>query len=478
MKNRLFFRFLLSFCAITVLGFLLISLLGPHLIRNDLENHYGTALYKEAVHIASAYDDEDLSKNSASLTESYQNIVALSTYMDSEIWVIDKDGDILLNTADENNENTVTSIENFDPVSLGSSTYTIGDFYGQFSSETLSVLAPVTSNMSTLGYIAIHAPTSTFNAEIIDLLKSMYLLLLISDIMILLIFFLYQRSISKPIGQITQGVKEYAAGNLTYNIPVDNNDEIGYLAATLNYMSDDLAQTEKYQQKFISNVSHDFRSPLTSIKGFIEAIKDGTIPPEMQEHYLDIVLNETERLSKLTESILTLNELESKGSTLSITDFDINAVIHSTAESFGGSCMKKNITIELIMVAEPLYVSADMGRIQQVLYNLIDNAIKFSPTASSIQIESSEKHGKIFVSVKDSGSGISKENIKKIWDRFYKEDSSRGKDRKGTGLGLSIVKDIINAHNQNINVISTEGVGTEFIFTLQKAKNPRYSNTD
>ncbi len=111
-----------------------------------------------------------------------------------------------------------------------------------------------------------------------------------------------------------------------------------------------------------------------------------------------------------------------------------------------------------------------MEQIQQVLYNLLDNAIKFSNDCSSIQIETTVKNGRVFVSVKDHGSGISKDNISKIWDRFYKIDASRGKDRKGTGLGLSIVKEIINAHNQNIDVISTEGVGTEFIFTLEKAK--------
>ena len=125
---------------------------------------------------------------------------------------------------------------------------------------------------------------------------------------------------------------------------------------------------------------------------------------------------------------------------------------------------------ELLLSGHELYVKADMEQIQQVLYNLLDNAIKFSNDDSSIQIETTVKIGKVFVSVKDHGTGIPKESLNKIWDRFYKIDTSRGKDRKGTGLGLSIVKEIINAHNQNIDVISTEGVGTEFIFTLEKSK--------
>lgn len=245
---------------------------------------------------------------------------------------------------------------------------------------------------------------------------------------------------------------------------------MGYLARTLNYMSGELNKTGEYQKKFVANVSHDFRSPLTSIKGYVEAIVDGTIPPEMQDRYLNIVLFETERLNKLTQSLLTLNDIDSKGNMLDITRFDINAVIKNTAATFEGICTSRKITISLVIPSPTLYVSADMGKIQQVLYNLIDNAIKFSNNDSTIIVETTEKYRKVFVSVKDSGIGIPKESLSKIWDRFYKIDASRGKDRKGTGLGLSIVKEIISAHNQNINVISTEGVGTEFIFTLDKAE--------
>ena len=150
--------------------------------------------------------------------------------------------------------------------------------------------------------------------------------------------------------------------------------------------------------------------------------------------------------------------------------FDINDTIKNTAATFEGICTSRQIRLELLLSGHELYVRADMEQIQQVLYNLLDNAIKFSNDNSSIQIETTVKSGKVFVSVKDYGTGIPKESLGKIWDRFYKIDASRGKDRKGTGLGLSIVKEIINAHNQNIDVISTEGVGTEFIFTLEKTK--------
>ena len=197
--------------------------------------------------------------------------------------------------------------------------------------------------------------------------------------------------------------------------------------------------------------------------GFVDS--DDYIAPEMYEKYLSRVISETERLHKLTESMLTLNSLDAKGF-LSRTNFDINRVIKDTAASFEGTCDSRHIRFDLTFSDNIQMVYADMGKIQQVLYNLIDNAIKFSHDDSVIYIQASSKYEKIFVSVKDTGIGIPRDSIKKIWDRFYKTDLSRGKDKRGTGLGLSIVKEIIQAHGENIDVISTEGVGTEFIFSL------------
>ena len=272
--------------------------------------------------------------------------------------------------------------------------------------------------------------------------------------------------IGLPLKKIIYATEQYAAGNMHYEFSIESNDEMGYLAATLNYMASEIARSEDNQKKFVANVSHDFRSPLTSIRGYLEAMIDGTIPPEMHDKYLNIVLNETERLTKLTNSLLTLNNLNTKGMILELTDFDINPIIRSTVETFEGRCEPKTISISLILTGEEMFVHADMSKIQQVIYNLLDNAIKFSHNNSTITIETREKHNKLFVSVKDTGIGIPKDSLKLIFDRFYKTDLSRGKDKKGTGLGLAITKEIIHSHGENINVVSTEGVGTEFIFTL------------
>lgn len=470
MRNKLYIKFIICYVILGVLGFFVIATLGSKMIEQTLIQRNADALYKEATSIASTQAASYYKKKS-SLAEIYDNLSALSRYQDAEIWMMNPSGFLLINTSEDLNVDDPEHLENFDPAAFTRGYYSIGRFFDHFSADKLSVMVPITINLSNKGYISIHRSLDSIYRERELLLRNVYIVFLVFFILSLLILGCFTFIVYLPLKKIIFGANEYAAGNLKHNIPVASEDEMGYLAATLNYMSDDLDNFGEYQRQFVSNVSHDFRSPLTSIKGYIEAILDGTIPLEMQEKYLNIVLHETARLNKLTQSLLILDNFDIQEFLLDISDFDINRVIKDTAASFGGTCMKKKITIELHLTAEKLFVSADVGKIQQVLYNLIDNAIKFSSSNSSITVEATEKHGKIFISVKDRGTGIPKESLGKVWERFYKSDSSRGKDRKGTGLGLAIVKEIINAHNQNINVISTEDVGSEFIFTLEKSKH-------
>lgn len=304
----------------------------------------------------------------------------------------------------------------------------------------------------------------------IDIQNVCYLLLVLVFLLSLLPVIVFLVKIYSPLNRIILAASCYTDGNPHPPLSYNGDDELGRLTASVNYLADTVNHSGEYQRKFISNISHDFRSPLTSIKGYVEAILDGTIPLEQQEKYLGIVLSETARLNKLTEGLLLLNTFDDRGVYLELSDFDLLPVIRNTIAAFEGTCQQKNLEIIADCSMKSVMVSADMGKIQQVLYNLLDNAIKFSYPDSVIQIRVSERKNHVFVSVKDNGEGISKENLPKIWDRFYKTDASRGKDKKGTGLGLSIVKEIIRAHNQNINVVSTKGVGTEFVFTLSKCR--------
>ena len=469
-RKTLYLKFILAYLAFGLISFFLITTLFARLTFNHLVRDKAAALYKEATLISTRYADS-IYNSSLQADDVRDQLEAIDTFTQSEIWIINPDGQLLYNSTDTtvDKDNTVT-IEHFNPTDTGNDYYMVGDFYGNFETDVLSVLSPINSDFRIRGYVVMHYEINEIRESRDKLLNIYYMALGIMFVLSLFILIVFTVVVYRPLKKITKATEEYADGNLTHQIEVNKDDEIGHLAASLNYMASELSKGEDNQKQFIANVSHDFRSPLTSIKGYIEAMEDGTIPPEMSGKYLKIVLNETERLTKLTNSLLSLNNLNTKGMHLDISDFDINAVIKNTAATFEGTCKQKRIRFKLVLCGEELYVSADMGKIQQVLYNLIDNAIKFSDANSDIKLETSEKNDTVFVSVKDSGIGIPKESQKLVFDRFYKTDLSRGKDKKGTGLGLAITKEIINAHHENINVISTVGVGTEFIFTLPKSK--------
>ncbi|MBQ8813789.1 MAG: HAMP domain-containing histidine kinase [Lachnospiraceae bacterium] len=464
MKNSIITKLLIGYFVFGILGIIAISTISSRVTLSYLEDHYGRNLYERANLIAQdcrRFYTDGFSQST------FQTLNGAAAALDADIWLVKADGWVSFDTA---YRMTNLRLEDFDPSASGSQLYTIGSYADYYPAEhMITVSVPITANFTTYGYVMIHQPVSIVHAARDSVLEVQYIIFLIIFALAFFILLLVRIIVLKPLNKISAAAMEYAQGNLKYELILHSQDEMGKLADTLNYMAHELNNAEEYQRKFISNVSHDFRSPLTSIKGYLEAMLDGTIPPEMQGKYLNIVISETERLTALTRSTLELQSLQSRKMALSPTRFDVNQIIRDTVASFEGICKPRHIVLELIFHEESIFVKADKLKIQQVLYNLLDNAIKFSHDSSSIMIETSEKHGKVFVSVKDFGVGIPRDSIKKIWSRFYKTDSSRGKDKKGTGLGLSIVREIIVAHGENIDVISTEDIGSEFIFSLPKA---------
>lgn len=468
MRKTLYLKLILAYIIFGLFGFVVVATFVSNMYMDHLKKVQADSLYREATLIANTYAS-GLYNNEVSLEVVKSQLDALDTYLDATLWIINPSGRLILDSSAPLDVENEIMVENFDPTITAGSYYTIGNFFHTFDEDMLSVFAPITSNFKVKGYVVIHSSISGILEEANNLLTISYIMLIILFLLSLIILIFFTEIVYIPLRKITEATEQYASGNMHYEFTVESEDEMGYLAATLSYMASEIARSEDDQKKFVANVSHDFRSPLTSIKGYLEAMIDGTIPPEMHEKYLTILLNETERLRKLTNSLLTLNNLNTKGIMLNKTDFDINQTIRGVAASFEGTCRAKTIAIELVLTGDEMYVVGDIDKIQQVLYNLLDNAIKFSHHDSVIKIETNEKHNKVFISVKDSGIGIPKDDLKLIWDRFYKSDLSRGKDKKGTGLGLSITKEIIRSHGENINVISTEGVGTEFIFSLPKS---------
>lgn len=468
MKSILHFKFIALYI---IFGFLCLftgATLTAELVTHRLMDDTSQTLYREASLIAGDYLPSYFTDDS-SLYAVQAQLAAMRLYLDASLWFVDSSG-TMITSSNLENTSAPEAIENFDPAEIGGNQYISGTYHGYFNEEVITVIAPVTQKFSTQGYLLIHSPVANIAQRSGPIMIAVYITLIVVFLLSFIFLLGFHFFVYRPLRQISEAARQYATGNLDYEIPVHTHDEMGYLSASLNYMAAQLKDMDEYQKKIVANVSHDFRSPLTSIKGYVQAMADGTIPPELYGKYLGIILFETERLTDLTGDLLTLNEFDTKELLLNKQEFDIQEVIKGTAESFEGVCTKKHISIELILMPDVTIVYADKRKIQQVLYNLIDNAIKFSENDSVITIEVSVKNEKVFISVKDQGIGIPRKEQNKIWERFYKSDLSRGKDKKGTGLGLSIVKEIIQAHDEHINIISTEGVGTEFIFSLTKAE--------
>ena len=469
MRSTLYLKFTFIYIIFGFLSIFTIATLGSELVTSRLEKNTGAELYKEANLIATDYLPGYFTE-ALSASDVQVQLSGMQTYLDADIWFTDENGEMIRSAQRQSSNPSPLKIEDFNPAEAGGSQYLFGTYHDYFPEKMITVLAPVTEGFLTRGYLLIHKPYE-------DLADIHHHIMLITYIVFLVIYLLsfsillgVHYFVYRPLRKITEAAKQYASGNLEHEIHINTEDEIGYLSASLNYMSSQIRDMNDYQKKFIANVSHDFRSPLTSIKGYVNAMADGTIPTELYDKYLKIILFETERLTDLTQDLLTLNEFDTKELLLDKSGFDIHEIIRNTAASFEGTCTSKKISIELLFASKVLPVYADKRKIQQVLYNLLDNAIKFSNPDSIVSIETTERSGKVFISVKDFGIGIPKKSLNQIWERFYKTDLSRGKDKKGTGLGLAIVKEIMKAHGENINVVSTEGVGTEFIFSLPLKK--------
>ena len=468
MKYSIYNKMLIGYCIFAALSLILINTFIAQQVMEKETKRQAVQLYNQATTISSYYSNNYYNVYDNSHHDYEKDMELICPSQTENLWIVGTNNDILYST-----EGSVPSVE-FPDISdyFGSSYYKIGTLDGLYTVERLTVYSPIINNYQTYGYVVLNNDMSLLKNRYIYTMNTINIAFIIMFILSMILLVTFSICVYNPLTKIITAAKEYAKGNYNYEpLKVHSHDEMRDLSDTLNFIAKSVQNLYAGQKKFIANISHDFRSPLTSIKGYVNAMLDGTIPVESQEKYLNIVLSETERLDKLTKSLLTLNTFDSKGIMLDLSNFDFIPLIKNTISSFEGQCGNKNIKIKLSHEAKPYFVYADHLRIQQVVYNLMDNAIKFSPNNADILVDVSDKGDKVFVSIKDFGIGISSENQMKIWDRFYKVDDSRGKDKKGTGLGLAIVKEIITAHNENINVISTEGVGTQFVFSLSKQKN-------
>ncbi len=276
----------------------------------------------------------------------------------------------------------------------------------------------------------------------------------------------FMRRMNAQIRDLNQAAKYLAKGNFDKLIRSDRDDELGELIDSFNYMAEELKALEGMKRSFISNLSHDLRSPLQSITGYTRAILDGTIDQTRQDRYLKIVLDESERLTKLVNDILDLSKMQSGHIPIAKRDFSISDLLVHELDKFENRILDKNLKLILELADRRAMVHADEEAVRRIVYNLIDNAVKFIVSEGTLEIRSEVKENKMLVGIRNSAPHIDEEDLQKIWNRFLKLDVSRGEVKNSSGLGLAIVKELIRAQDENIEVYSNAQMGVLFVFSL------------
>lgn len=476
MFKTIFAKQFMFYFAIQLFSYLLLALALSYVFLSFSTMEHSQAMQSSAERIGGIYHAGFTGELAAYEVTSLLGIerYILSEHMQSSLIIVSQNRYIFDVTPDMiQHMGTMFSAFDFSALEAGNTVVVQGYIEGFFNEQALLVGYPVLVEGELICAVFVMSSLPNLQSSAQNMLSITIISLMISGSLSFILVFILSRTITRPILEMNKAAKLIASGEFEKRLEVNSADEIGQLAKSLNNMADSLHQQEVSRRIFIENVSHDLRSPLTSIRGFIAAILDGTIPQERQEHYLRIVHEETERLSKLTHEIIDLEKINTTRLVLNRTSFDINALIRKTVALFETTATSKTLAVSLIFADEASTVFADEEKIHRVLHNLIDNAVKFTPEGGSIEILTSKRHKKdkkITVSVKDSGLGIPSQLHQQVFRRFFKADTSRGQDRKGSGLGLSIVSAFLYAHNETPSLKSEEGVGSIFSFELPEAK--------
>lgn len=330
-----------------------------------------------------------------------------------------------------------------------------------------TVGVPLIRSGNVYGAVYIQTAAQSVRASYEALVARVSLAAIVSVLFAALMIFLYTKRLSTPLREIAHTSTSMAAGDFSNRVTEEGTKEIYDMAVAFNTMAGKLSETEQRRRDFIANLSHELRSPMTNIRGFIQGILDGTIPESESKHYLDIVLNETNRLTKLVTSLLNLSRIENSDTPLEMSTVNINELIRLVLITKVNQIEQKELDVRLNFAQESSLVRCDRDQIEQILINLLDNAIKFTPNGGVIQIITNNlNNNTLSVTVRDNGIGILKQDADYIFDRFYKADKSHASG-SGTGLGLSITKMILEKHGQNIVLLDSND-GAAFQFTLQR----------
>lgn len=351
---------------------------------------------------------------------------------------------------------------------LGSGAYSgITTFGGELTDRHFVYATAVRIGDEAVAYVVGMQPVSeSLRPAILAILRMFGISALITLTVALIVVYLMTYEMTKPLRQMSEATKRYAEGDFSMRIQVEGRNEMADLAKAFNSMARDLASLESSRRSFVANVSHELKTPMTTIGGFIDGMLDGTISEDKREHYLKIVSDEVKRLSRLVVSMLNLSKIEAGELALKRRDFDICEMLFRTTLGFEQVIEQRGFEITGLDTIESTIISGDEDMLTQVVYNLIDNAVKFTPEHGEINFSVVHDMQKVYVTIRNSGKGVPQEEIERIFERFYKVDKSRSYDVKGVGLGLYIAKSIVEMHGGCIKAGSIENQYTEFSFWL------------
>lgn len=473
--KSIFLRNFLATALMIGICFLIIGISFLSIGRTFILNEYSSDMRnaaEEVVRMTSA----SYSSDGSDMPTLKLYIVSVAKGTGNTIMIADTSGEIQLSSELSGDSYTGLRVSDqlLQELESGSDINRLDTLGGVFPSKQYVVAAPVESSESgeRLGYVFVSNRLDNILAAWNQLLNIIVAIGLSVFVIVLLMAMLYWRRMSRPLDEISAASRKFARGDFSVRVKQveDPENELGALIDSFNKMADSLESAEKRRSEFISNISHELRTPMTTIGGFADGLLDGTIPEEDSVKYLTAIRDETDRLSRLVRNMLDASRAAAKqDSTQKRTDFDLTELIVQTMLSFETRATAKNLDVDPQLPDDRIMVRADKDAITRVIYNLIDNAVKFANKGSCITIRLYKDDEKAYVAIKDEGETIPPDDLPYIFDRFHKSDRSRSIDKDGVGLGLYLVKQIINEHDQDIAVRSENGT-TEFTFTLALAK--------
>ncbi len=456
--NKIFRGFIIILVlSFTVIGVTLFPLLGRYVIseKEEAMTQAGKRISEMTTELVLKGDRE------------YENLYKMSIdviarNMGTGIILADKKGNILIKTDIPISEISKDILKD---VNNGKSVGRTGQFI-DYQNTVFTVGVPVYYNGEVIGGVYLITNVPEIQKIRLDILK-MYIITVLTVLLIaMIVVYFVSKNITQPINAITKASKELSNGKFSTRVKVYKDDETGQLATAFNNMADSIEKLEDMRRIFVSDVSHELRTPMTTITGFVEGVLDGTIPEEKRDIYLKIVLDETKRLSRLVNDLLDISKLSSDEVKLDLSTFNINEMIRLTVIQFEKRLLEKKISVNVVFENEKEDVIAEKDSIRRVLTNLMDNAVKFCNEKGKIDITVKRKGDKTEISIRNEGEGILDEEKKAIFERFYKMDKSRSKNKNGVGLGLYIVKSIMDKHKEKIWINSEQGKYAEFVFSL------------